>query len=250
MDGAALDRAGADQRHLHGQVVEVLRAACAAASASAPGSRSGRRRSSRPAGSPRRSPRRRSGSARGRSRSPRTRAISSTQRSTAESIPSPSRSIFRKPASAQESLSHCAICRPSIAAGCTGQMSTSGRVESTIPPGMLGGVARQPPRLARPAGRARASAPSARAPSRSPARCRLGHRLGAVVHVDGARDALDLARGQPEGLAEVAHRPSASGSRRTPPPAPSARRRSARGSAGSAARGCRGGSRGRCRAPR
>ena len=42
---------------------------------------------------------------------------------------------MRKPASAQESLSHWAICRPSIAAGCTGQMSTSGVVERTIPPG-------------------------------------------------------------------------------------------------------------------
>ena len=40
---------------------------------------------------------------------PRVLAISSTQRSTAESIPSPSRSIFRKPASAHESLSHCAM---------------------------------------------------------------------------------------------------------------------------------------------
>ena len=67
-------------------------------------------------------------------RSPRVRAISSTQRSTAESIPSPSRSIFRKPASAQESLSHCTICLPSIAAGTTGQQSISGRVAMIIPP--------------------------------------------------------------------------------------------------------------------
>ena len=42
---------------------------------------------------------------------------------------------MRKPASAQESLSHCTIWRPSIAAGCTGQSSTSGRVEITMPPG-------------------------------------------------------------------------------------------------------------------
>ena len=68
-------------------------------------------------------------------RSPRTRAISSTQRSTADSIPSPSRSIFRKPASAHESLSHCTRLRPSIAEGCTGQRSISGSVEITIPPG-------------------------------------------------------------------------------------------------------------------
>jgi len=38
--------------------------------------------------------------------SPRVRAIISTERSTADSIPSPSRSIFRKPASEHESLSH------------------------------------------------------------------------------------------------------------------------------------------------
>ena len=57
------------------------------------------------------------------------------QRSTADSIPSPSRSILRKPASPQESLSHCTIWRPSIDAGCTGQRSISGWVEITIPPG-------------------------------------------------------------------------------------------------------------------
>ena len=67
-------------------------------------------------------------------RSPRVRAISSTHRSTAESIPSPSRSIFKKPASEQESLSHWTIWRPSIAAGTIGQQSISGRVATTIPP--------------------------------------------------------------------------------------------------------------------
>ena len=67
-------------------------------------------------------------------RSPRTRSTSTTHRSTAESIPSPSRSIFRKPASAQESLSHWTICLPSIAAGTTGQQSISGRVAMIIPP--------------------------------------------------------------------------------------------------------------------
>src|ERR671924_515732 len=67
--------------------------------------------------------------------SPPARAICSTQSSTAESIPSPSRSIFRNPASEQESLSHWQSCRPSIAAGCTGTSSTSGRVAITIPPG-------------------------------------------------------------------------------------------------------------------
>ena len=42
---------------------------------------------------------------------------------------------MRKPASPQESLSHCTICRPSIEAGWTGQRSISGWVEITIPPG-------------------------------------------------------------------------------------------------------------------
>src|SRR2546423_1452714 len=48
--------------------------------------------------------------------------------STADSIPRPSRSIFRKPASPQLSLSHWQIWRPAIAAGCTGTRSISGRV--------------------------------------------------------------------------------------------------------------------------
>ena len=43
--------------------------------------------------------------------SPRLRAMRSTHSSTAESIPRPSRSIFTKPASAQESLSHWQIWR-------------------------------------------------------------------------------------------------------------------------------------------
>ena len=68
-------------------------------------------------------------------RSLRVRAISSMQRSTADSIPSPSRSILRKPASPQESLSHWTIWRPSIEAGWTGQRSISGWVAITIPPG-------------------------------------------------------------------------------------------------------------------
>ena len=62
-------------------------------------------------------------------------AIRSTHSSMHESIPSPSRSILRKPASAHESLSHWQSWRPAIAAGCTGTSSTSGRDEITIPPG-------------------------------------------------------------------------------------------------------------------
>jgi hypothetical protein len=68
-------------------------------------------------------------------RSPRACAIRSTQSSTADSIPRPSRSIFKKPASSQESLSHWHIWRPAIAHGITGTRSISGRDEMIIPPG-------------------------------------------------------------------------------------------------------------------
>ena len=78
---------------------------------------------------------RRAGSARGRSARCGGARSASTDSSTAESIPSPSRSILRKPASEHESLSHWQIWRPAIAAGCTGTRSISGRVEITIPPG-------------------------------------------------------------------------------------------------------------------
>ena len=64
-------------------------------------------------------------------------AIRSTHSSTAESIPSPSRSIFTNPASAQESLSHWQICRPGNAAGTTGTSSISGRALTTMPAGVL-----------------------------------------------------------------------------------------------------------------
>ena len=42
---------------------------------------------------------------------------------------------MRKPASEHESLSHWQICRPVIAAGCTGTSSINGLLEITIPPG-------------------------------------------------------------------------------------------------------------------
>ena len=131
-------------------------------------------------------------------------AIWTTQSSTADSIPRPSRSIFRKPASAQESLSHWQIWRPSIAAGCTGTSSTSGRLEMTIPPGCCEMC------LGRPA-ISRESTPRARqrrersfaSPSGSlrdllcdPLRAALGD----------AGEALELGEREPERLAEVADR--------------------------------------------
>ncbi len=101
-------------------------------------------------------------------RSPRTRAISSTQRSTAESIPRPSRSIFRKPASAQESLSHWTICLPSIAAGTTGQQSISGLVAIDHPARVLGEVPGQPVGLLDQAGQPAPALSSPIADARSP----------------------------------------------------------------------------------
>ena len=134
VDGAALDRPGAHERDLDGQIVQRSRGACAAASASAPATRSGRCRPCRRPGSRRRPRGRRAGCARGRSSRRVCRAIWSTHSSTALSMPSPSRSILRKPASAHESLSHWQIWRPSMAAGTSGTSSSSGPVETTIPP--------------------------------------------------------------------------------------------------------------------
>ena len=85
-------------------------------------------------------------------------------------------------------------------------MSTSGPRGQHHPARMLGGVAGQAPRLAGQPGRARASGPSCARAEPIASSMSFGHRLGPVIHVDGASDALDLARRQPEGLAEVAHR--------------------------------------------
>ena len=137
-------------------------------------------------------------------RSSRRAAMSSTQRSTAESIPRPSRSIFRKPASEQESLSHMTIWRPSMAAGTTGQQSTSGRVATIIPPECWD----------RWRGSPWASRAEVGQPRQRPWRSRASPSAVVDVLVDGlappalraARDALDLARRQPERLADLADR--------------------------------------------
>ena len=134
---------------------------------------------------------------------PRRRAIWSTQSSTAESIPRPSRSIFRKPASAHESLSHWQIWRPSIAAGWTGTSSTSGRLEMTIPPGCWEMCRGQPGDLVRE--RAERSPAGGGVVAGEPLDL-----LGDPVRVPfrDAREPLELGRGQAERLAEVADRPA------------------------------------------
>ena len=122
--------------------------------------------------------------------SPWRRAIWSTASSTAESIPSPSRSILRKPASEHESLSHWQICRPAIAAGWTGTRSISGRVEIDHPARVLGDVARQAGDLARQL--------AERVPARAGVRAGDAGELLAdaarVPAVGDAREPLELAR--------------------------------------------------------
>jgi hypothetical protein len=203
VDRAALDRAGAHDRHLDRDLLERL------------GARAPQRGHLRAAldledagGVGVLDRRERLGSSNGiRERSivsPVRRAIRSTQRSTAESIPRPSRSIFRKPASEHESLSQWTICRPVIAAGTTGQQSTSGRVATIIPPECWrgGAAARAPRRRAWPA------TPSGLRPALLAQRDLdvLADRVGPRLRP--ARDALDLARRQAERLAELADRPA------------------------------------------
>ena len=125
--------------------------------------------------------------------------------STAESIPSPSRSIFRKPASPQLSLSHWQICRPAIAAGCTGTRSISGRVEMTMPPGCWL-MWRGRPAISRVSSR--------NASQRGPV-CVPGHAVELVGDarrvpaVGDAREPLELGERQAERLADVADRAAA-----------------------------------------
>ena len=206
VDRAALDRPRAHQRHLHGQVVEVLAAGCAAASASARGSRSGRRRWSPPRGSTRspvvverdarevdpllarcgRSPRR---SARPRRASPARAGRSSGSRRRS-----------------QESLSHWTIWRPSIAAGTTGQTSISGRVEITIPPGCWEAWRGSPADLRRPArARPRQRGTAARSPAQRLDQSRSRPRSPPRGRRPPAPPCRSRRR-QPERLAEVAHR--------------------------------------------
>ena len=179
VDGAALDRPRPDERDLDRSGRRGSRAACAAGSASARGSRSGSRRRCRPRWISRVDrPGRRAGCARGRSARRAARAIRSTQSSTAESIPSPSRSIFRKPASAHESLSHWQIWRPCHRRRLHRDELDERPRRDDHPARVLRDVARQAGDLARTARRTRASAASA-ACARVGERARAPRRRGA-----------------------------------------------------------------------
>ena len=52
----------------------------------------------------------------------------------AVSMPRPSRSNLTRPAAAQSSLSHWSTLRPGIRPHSTGQTSTTGRSQMTMPP--------------------------------------------------------------------------------------------------------------------
>ena len=248
MDGAALDRPRPHQRHLHRQVVQVLRQRPRQHLHLRPALDLEHAGGLRPLDRTRQACSSSSGTRERSIRSSRVLAISSTHRSTAESIPSPSRSIFRNPASAHESLSHCTICRPSIAAGCTGQSSISDVVEITIPPGCCD-MCRGSPAIcgkSSASARHRSSAPATGpgSPPSAPTRPGSPHRRRPPARTarprPGAAPAPCRGRGP--------HRARGRWGRRRP--APTGRRRSARAPAGSASRGCREGSRGRCRGPR
>ena len=64
-------------------------------------------------------------------------ATRSTARCSASSIPRPRRSNFTRPTAAQSSLSHWSTVRPAMRAHSTGQTSTTGRSQITIPPGWM-----------------------------------------------------------------------------------------------------------------
>ena len=131
---AALDRPGADERDLDGQVVELARAQPRQGADLGPAldledaDRSRRGRACR---------RRRAppwASSRGPSDSPRCSATSRIMWSSAPSMPRPSRSNFTSPIDSQASLSHCSTVRRSIRARSMGQTSPIGRSVSTMPP--------------------------------------------------------------------------------------------------------------------
>ena len=247
----ALDRPRPDERDLHRQVVEVLgpraqealhlRAALdleVADRVGAPGSR--RRRPASSSGMRERSIGSPCSRARSARRSPRPPRASRAR-------------AGRSSGSRRRRRSPCPTGRaagPAIAAGCTGTSSTSGRVEITIPPGCW--------EMWR--GRPRDLAPSARANARQRGETSLRSRvrqlrelLGDPLRVPAVgepREPLELGERQPERLADVADRAARAVGREArdergvlaPVALGDARR--------SASRGCRAGSRGRCRAPR
>jgi hypothetical protein len=160
-------------------------------------------------------------------------------------MPRARKSILMKPASSQESLSHWQSTRPSQAAGSSGTISTSGRLEMIMPPtcwemwrgspAMSSAISHERARAARPPSRLNSGIASIS--SRSPSAESVLGELGEL---------LELALRQVERLADLAHRraePVAWGRCRRARRGP---RRTSRRRAGSAPRGCRGRSRGRC----
>ena len=117
-------------------------------------------------------------------------------------MPSPSRSILRKPASAQESLSHWQSWRPSIAAGTTGTSSTSGRVEIDHSAWMLGDVAWKPGDLGAQLGKS-LPARGAQLLRSVRKRSQLAADLARVPAVREARKSLELRLREAQRLADL-----------------------------------------------
>ena len=188
MDGVALDGPGADEGHLDGQVVEAAGLHPGQGAHLGPGLHLEHPHGVGPAqqvvdlglladAGP------------GRSRRCGGRATRSTMLWRAVSMPSPSRSNLTSPAAAQSSLSHCSTLRPGIRAHSTGQTSTTGRSQMTMPPEWM----------------PRCRGKSSTAPGQ------VAHHRGdglvvvqRLAPVDRPGPALHLGQRVPEGLADVA----------------------------------------------
>ena len=210
VDGPALDRPGADQRHLDDDVVEGA------------GSQPGQRGHLGPAldlehadgvGGAEQVVHPSSWGMVARSIStPRCSVMRSTARWSIVSIPRPRRSNFTRPAAAQSSLSHWRTERSSIVAHSTGQYSTRGRSAMTMPPEWMprwrgkpctcrarsstsGGIPAPP--SAR--GRVRSPPASFSASPHRPALDRLGHGVGRTRRQPGRLGHLPQRRAGPVG---------------------------------------------------
>ena len=117
--------------------------------------------------------------------------------STADSMPRPSRSILRKPASEQESLSHWQSWRPAMAAGTSGTRSAERLGRDDHAPRVLREVARQAGDLARQR-RQHAPAPLPGPLAQAVDPLQIVSHDGRVPAVGRARQAVEVGCRQPE----------------------------------------------------
>ena len=137
-------------------------------------------------------------------RSPRAGRSPRRERSTAESIPRPSKSILRKPASAHESLSHCTGGAPPWRPAVWGRYRSTAESRSPSRRGVgRDGGAVPTPRGPGGQGLAIWSMPPSPGRSRSSGRSRP---VGPIEHLDRACHSLHLSGRNAERLSEVARR--------------------------------------------